>query len=139
MALVTQDAIPKSGQIKKKTPSQTSNIQQNLGSPPSGEGDNFPNPQISMIKKNMTIPPSGDGDNFVNNDNRIAWHSVHHSHKLNNGEGEVKFGKGIPNHTEIVSWTAGSTTMKNFRPIKDRYNSSRIQANLDSTTTKRSK
>ena len=35
----------------------------------------------------MTIPPSGDGDNFVNNDNRIAWHSVHHSHKLNNGEG----------------------------------------------------
>ena len=86
--------------ILKIGPSQTSNIQQNLNSPLSG-------------------------DDFKNNDNRVAWHSVHHSHKLNNGEGEVKFGKGIPNHTEIVSWTAGSTTMKNFRPIKDRYNSSR--------------
>jgi hypothetical protein len=128
MSLVTQDAIPATGQIQKK--GFEPKIQQNLTSPPSGPGDNF----VNVMKGNSNIQNESLGipgifDNFKNNDNRIAWHSVNHSHPLNNGLGDIQFGKGIPDKTQLTSWTAGDTTI-DYSPITSRYNSSRIQKNL---------
>jgi len=108
MALVTQDAIPTTGlSAKKPTPKKNN----------------------SKIQQKLTSPPSMGGDDFKNNDNRIAWHSTKHSHPLNNGLGDIQFGKGIPNKTELTNWTIGTTTI-DYTPISSRYNSSKIQSNL---------
>ena len=78
MALVTQRNIPQSGQIKKprSIPSAgNSKIQQHLENRPEGQHpDNFPN----------------------NQEGGKSWHSTNHRHALNNNEGWVKFGHGIP-------------------------------------------
>tara|TARA_B100000424_G_scaffold221059_2_gene179989 strand:+ start:1742 stop:4306 length:2565 start_codon:yes stop_codon:yes gene_type:complete len=139
MALVTQKNIPKSGQIDKDgypNPSQgNSFIQNNLTTPPAQGGvDNFGNPTLgdSFIQANPDIHlQHPDGDNFENLTRAVTWKSEGKKINLNNGEGIITHGVGIPDTT--VGWSvsnSGNAITLDYSPIIDRYNSSRIQANL---------
>ena len=112
MALVSQNNIPSSGQIKK----------------PKG------NPELgnSHIQNSLGTPPSqGTVDNFENPTKKTTWKSEGKQIDLNNGLGTITHGTGIPETT--VAWNVSNTGQNitmNYSPIVDRYNSSRIQANL---------
>jgi len=107
MALVSQDNIPNSGKIQKPTSN--------------------PAPGVSNIQKNLSQPVPKD--NFVNNESGQTWHSKPHSHPLNNGLGNVKYGKGVPDNT--VAWnvaTSNQSTDMDYSPIGNE--GSRIQKNF---------
>ncbi len=110
MALVSQNNIPQSGQIKK----------------PKG------NPELgnSHIQSSLGTPPSqGTIDNFENPTKKSTWKSENKEITLNNGQGTITHGIGVPDTT--IAWNVSNTgqdiTM-DYSPIGD--GGSRIQQNL---------